>query len=57
MAFPGSLPLYEPGSGWAVLTDWETTQDLINSSDKLGDKLTKTVDFEKDLGITFEFAL
>ena len=51
------FPLYEPGSGWAVLTDWETTQDLINSSDKLGDKLTKTVDFEKDMGITFEFAL
>ena len=50
------FPLHPPGNDWIVLTDWETTADL-KASGGVGDKLTRTVDFEQELGVTFEFVL
>ena len=51
------FPLYPPGGDFTILTDWETTEDLLASPDLKGSKLTKTVDFEEELGVTFEFVL
>lgn len=49
--------LYPPHGDWIILTDWETSEDLLASSDRLGAKLTRAVDFEKVYGVVFEFDL
>jgi len=51
------FPLYPPHGDWIILTDWETTEDLIASSDRLGAKLTRAIDFEKLYGVVIEFDL
>jgi ureidoglycolate lyase len=51
------FPLYPPHGDWIILTDWETTEDLLASSDRLGAKLTRAIDFEKLYGTVFEFDL
>jgi ureidoglycolate lyase len=50
-------PLYPPHGDWIILTDWETTEDLLASPDRLGAKLTRAVDFEQRYGVTFQFDL
>jgi ureidoglycolate lyase len=49
------FPLKPPHGDWIILTDWETTEDLLASSDRLGDRLTRAIDFRKLRGIEFEF--
>lgn len=51
------FPLYPPHGDWLMLTDWDTTADLKASSDGLGDRLTRALDFEKRYGVVFEFDL
>jgi len=51
------FPLYPTHGDWLILTGWETTEDLLASSDRLGAKLTRAIDFEKLYGVVFEFDL
>jgi ureidoglycolate lyase len=51
------FPLYPTHGDWVILTDWETSDDLNASSDRLGARLTRAIDFEKLHGVTFEFDL
>lgn len=51
------FPLYPPHGDWVILTDWETTDDLLRSADGLGANLTRAIDFEKLYGVAFEFDL
>lgn len=51
------FPIFPPHGDWVILTDWETTEDLLASADRLGTNLTRAVDFDKQYGVTFEFDL
>ena len=56
--------MYEPGSKMVIITDEETSQDLRehgSMSDPVdargGWKLNRIVDFQHELGVTFEIRL
>jgi ureidoglycolate lyase len=51
------FPLYPTHGDWVILTDWETTDDLLRSADGLGANLTRAIDFEKTYGVSFGFDL
>ncbi len=51
------FPLYPPHGDWVILTDWETTEDLLASADRLGAKLTRAIDFAEIYAVVFGFDL
>ena len=58
------LPLYAPGSKMVIITDEETSQDLLEHGsmsdpiDKRGGwKLNRLVDFQHQFGVTFEITI
>jgi len=58
------MPLYGPGSKMVIITDEETSQDLLKYGsmttpvDRRGGwKLNRIVDFEHEFGVTFELEL
>jgi ureidoglycolate lyase len=58
------LPLYRPGSKMVIITDEETSQDLLEYGSMTtpvdqrgGWKLNRIVDFQHEFGVTFEVEL